>query len=52
MKKLREIAVTFASDSDEGAYWEREGSTADLGWRRAKRVRRPIFSRADYALAE
>jgi predicted DNA binding CopG/RHH family protein len=39
MKKARKIPPAFASEADERAYWEREDSTADLDWRRAKRVR-------------
>ena len=41
MSKARKAAPTFASDSDERAYWERKDSTADLDWRRAERVRLP-----------
>jgi hypothetical protein len=41
MKKARKVPVAFASEAEERAYWEREDSTADLDWRRAKRVRLP-----------
>ena len=39
MKKARKTLPAFASEAEERAYWEREDSTADLDWRRAKRVR-------------
>jgi CopG antitoxin of type II toxin-antitoxin system len=41
MKKARKAPAGFASEAEERAYWEREDSTADLDWRRAKRVRAP-----------
>ena len=39
MKKARKTLPAFAGEAEERAYWEREDSTADLDWRRAKRVR-------------
>jgi predicted DNA binding CopG/RHH family protein len=41
MTKARKTAGKFTSEADERAHWEREDSTADLDWRRAKRVRLP-----------
>ena len=41
MKRAPKVPAAFASDAEERAYWEREASTADLGWRRAERVRLP-----------
>jgi predicted DNA binding CopG/RHH family protein len=41
MKKARKVPVAFAGEAEERAYWEREDSTADLDWRRAKQVRLP-----------
>jgi predicted DNA binding CopG/RHH family protein len=41
MKKARKVPAAFASEAEERAYWEREDSTADLDWRRVKRVRLP-----------
>ena len=39
MKKARKTLPAFACEAEERAYWERGDSTADLDWRRAKRVR-------------
>ena len=39
MTKARNAPGKFTSEADERAYWEREDSTADLDWRRAKPVR-------------
>ena len=39
MKKAHKIPAAFASKAEVLAYWEREDSTADLDWRRSKRVR-------------
>ena len=41
MKRPHKSALTFRSEADERAYWEREKSTADLDWGRAQRVRLP-----------
>jgi predicted DNA binding CopG/RHH family protein len=40
-KDRKAAAVSFASEADERAYWEREDSAAGLDWRRAERVRLP-----------
>jgi hypothetical protein len=39
VKKARKVPATFASQAEKRAHCEREHSTADLDWRRAKRVR-------------
>jgi hypothetical protein len=41
MKRQRKSGPNFRSEAEERAHWERAESTADLDWRRAKRVRLP-----------
>jgi predicted DNA binding CopG/RHH family protein len=48
-KKAAKIAT--ASEAEERAYWEREDSTADLDWRRAKRVRLPNLQPSTTAIS-
>ena len=38
MKKARKVPAAFASEAEERAYWKREGSTANLDWRRAEKL--------------
>jgi predicted DNA binding CopG/RHH family protein len=51
MKKARKIPAAFASEAEERAYWEREGSTAHLDWRRAERVRLPNLQPSTTAIS-
>jgi predicted DNA binding CopG/RHH family protein len=51
MKQARKIPTAFASEAEERAYWEREDSTADLDWRRAKRVRMPNLQPSTTAIS-
>ena len=51
MKKARRIPAAFESEAEERAYWEREDSTADLDWRRAKRVRLPNLQPSTTAIS-
>ena len=43
--------IPTASEAEERAYWEREDSTADLDWRRAKRVRLPNLQPSTTAIS-
>jgi predicted DNA binding CopG/RHH family protein len=51
--RLTKKAAKFptASEAEERAYWEREDSTADLDWRRAKRVRLPNLQPSTTAIS-
>ena len=51
MKKTHKVPAAFASAAEERAYWEREDSTADLDWRRAKRVRLPNLQPSTTAIS-
>jgi predicted DNA binding CopG/RHH family protein len=51
MKKARKAPAAFASEAKERAYWQREDSTADLDWRRAKRVRVPNLQPSTTAIS-
>jgi predicted DNA binding CopG/RHH family protein len=51
MKKIRKTAPAFASEVEERAYWERRDSTADLDWRRAKRIRLPNLQPSTTAIS-
>jgi len=51
MKKAHKVPAAFASEAEERAYWEREDSTADLDWRRAKRVRLPNLQPSTTAIS-
>jgi hypothetical protein len=51
MKKARKIPAAFASEAEERAYREREGSTAHLDWRRAERVRAPNLQPSTTAIS-
>jgi predicted DNA binding CopG/RHH family protein len=51
MKRPRKSALKFRSEADERAHWEREESTADLDWRRAKRVRLPNLQPSTTAIS-
>jgi predicted DNA binding CopG/RHH family protein len=51
MKKARKAPAAFASEAKERAYWQREDSTADLDWRRAKRVRMPNLQPSTTAIS-
>ena len=51
MKKARKIPVAFASEAEEGAYWERKDSTANLDWSRAKRLRLPNLQPSTTAIS-
>jgi predicted DNA binding CopG/RHH family protein len=51
MKKAHKVPAAFATDLEERAYWERENSTADLDWRRAKRVRLPNLQPSTTAIS-
>ena len=51
MKKAHKVPAAFASAAEERAYWEREDSTADLDWRRAKRVRLPNLQPSTTAIS-
>ena len=43
--------IPTASEAEERAYWEREDSTADLDWRRAKRVGLPNLQPSTTAIS-
>ena len=51
MKKTRRTAAAFDSEAEERAYWEREDPTADLDWRKAKRVRLPNLQPSTTAIS-
>jgi len=51
MKSASKLAPGFPSEADERAYWEREDSTTDLDWRRAKRVRLPNLQPSTTAIS-
>ena len=51
MKKVRRIPAAFDSEAEERAYWERKDSTADLDWRKAKRVRLPNLQPSTTAIS-
>ena len=51
MKKARKIPVAFASEAEERAYWERNDSTANLDWSRAKRLRLPNLQPSTTAIS-
>jgi predicted DNA binding CopG/RHH family protein len=51
MKRSRRIPAAFVSEAEERAYWEREDSTADLDWRKAKRVRLPNLQPSTTAIS-
>jgi predicted DNA binding CopG/RHH family protein len=51
MKKARKVPVAFASEAQERANWGRKDSTADLDWRRAKRVRLPNLQPSTTAIS-
>jgi predicted DNA binding CopG/RHH family protein len=51
MRKARKSAPRFRSEADERAYWEREDSTMDLDWSRAKRVRLPNLQPSTTAIS-
>jgi predicted DNA binding CopG/RHH family protein len=51
MKKARRIPAAFDSEAEERAHWEREDSTADLDWRKAKRVRLPNLQPSTTAIS-
>jgi predicted DNA binding CopG/RHH family protein len=51
MKKAGRIPAAFDNEAEERAYWEREDSTADLDWRKAKRVRLPNLQPSTTAIS-
>jgi predicted DNA binding CopG/RHH family protein len=50
-EKARKVPAAFASEAEERAYWERGDATADLDWRRAKRVRLPNLQPSTTAIS-
>jgi predicted DNA binding CopG/RHH family protein len=51
MTKARKAAGKLRSEADERVYWERKVSSADLDWRRAKRVRLPNLQPSTTAIS-
>jgi hypothetical protein len=51
MKKARRARAAFDSEAEERACWEREDSTADLDWRKVKRVRLPNLQPSTTAIS-
>ncbi|MGC2783494.1 MAG: BrnA antitoxin family protein [Roseiarcus sp.] len=51
MKRPVGSPAAFVSEAEERAYWEREDSTTDLDWRRAKRVRLPNLQPSTTAIS-